>query len=443
MLNLYSLYPVIKWPSRKVPRALDVPLDPKDKLGISVLVPAYREEEVLSQSLKCIFASRYPRELLEVIVLVEPEDETTLRIARDCATRLPIQVAVVCDDGAPKGKPRALNQGAMMATKEIIGVIDAEDIIDPDLFSTVSLMIGEYGYDVVQGILDMKNEEDGWMNRSFRAEYGWWYRAYLPMISASGLPVPLGGTTNFFKRSVLEEVGFWDANNVTEDFDLGLRLFAAKKRFGTLSHKMLSPGTNNTASRQGYNVGLFGTVTEEESPVTLTGWVKQRTRWEKGKMQTLAKFVRVTNSSRVVLTTGVTGLFAFVGVLNITGIMLSLLSYVCRIPYSGVMRALALFNVGMLVYHCGTQSAGYMMTSKGRKRWILNAVLVGMVAPIYWFLQWVAGLRASWQILFGSRVFWEKTPHFGRHIAFENAGSISECARFEDATGTRTVKIEN
>jgi len=196
--------------------------------------------------------------------------------------------------GSPN-KPRALNYGFESTTGDIVGIIDAEDIIDPDLFDHVYGGLVREDCDYVQGILDMVNEGDGWKNTMFRAEYAWWFRWLLPAFHYTGYPVPLGGTTNFARRSVLADIstrrrdeygdpwndtqwnwieehqldGYipWDPRNVTEDFELGLFLW-----------------------KEGYELGLIDSVTWEESPLTWNGWLRQRTRWQKGKIYSFIQY---------------------------------------------------------------------------------------------------------------------------------------------------------
>jgi len=227
---------------------------------ISVMVPLFREHDITGRLVKRLSRLSYPRELLDILLVVEENDgETRSALA---AARLPRWMrVVVVPDGPIKTKPRALNFALNFCRGSIIGVYDAEDQPDADQLHTVVRRFSERGPEVacLQGILDFYNPRSNWLARCFTAEYAAWFRAMLPGLARLGLVVPLGGTTLFFRRDALERLGGWDAHNVTEDADLGIRL-----------------------ARHGYRTELIATVTEEEANCRALPWVRQRSRWLKG-----------------------------------------------------------------------------------------------------------------------------------------------------------------
>ncbi len=420
VINLYSIYPLLQGVFARRSAENDkseISLASRTLPKFSILLPAYKEEEVVARCVSRMYQSDYPKELIQIIVLTEKDDIRTSDIVEEVSRIFPIIHVVVRDNNEPKGKPRALNQGFSYASGEIIGVIDAEDLVDPQLLMKVAQMMTEADYDVVQGILDMRNEDDGWINRSFRAEYGYWYRKYLPLLSRTALPIPLGGTTNFFRRSALEEVGLWDTHNLTEDFEIGMRLYCRRKKFGTSVRDMLQPRTVSGIFSSKYNVGLLNSITEEESPTSTIGWVKQRTRWERGKIQTLKKYMRMREfTPAMAVNIGLTALMAHLGALNVIGISISLIAVLMHVPIPATLLWLFIFNAFMMVFHCATQFQGYLYASeKSKKRRKIHALSVAALSPAYWTLQWYADLRALRQEYFGSRVFWEKTEHHGRN----------------------------
>ncbi len=231
---------------------------------VSVMVALYREASIAPRLVRRLERLDYPRDLLDVVLVVEEED----RITRDALARagLPpwMRVAVV-PQGPVKTKPRALNFALDLCRGSIIGVYDAEDAPAPDQIRKVVTRFHSRGEKVacLQGILDFYNPRSNWLARCFTMEYASWFRVTLPGIARLGLPVPLGGTTLFFRRAALERLGAWDAHNVTEDADLGIRL-----------------------ARHGLRTELIDTVTEEEACCRAYPWVKQRSRWIKGYMMT-------------------------------------------------------------------------------------------------------------------------------------------------------------
>ncbi len=237
---------------------------------VSVIVALYREADIAARLVQRLSLLDYPQHLLDVILAVE-EDDTLTRDALD-AVALPAWMRVIVVPRGPlKTKPRALNHALRFCRGSIIGVYDAEDAPAPDQISRVVQRFHQCGADVacLQGVLDFYNPRSNWLSRCFTIEYAAWFRVMLPGIARLGLVLPLGGTTLFFRRAALEELGAWDAHNVTEDADLGVRL-----------------------ARHGYRTELIATVTGEEANCRFLPWVRQRSRWIKGYMITYGVHMR-------------------------------------------------------------------------------------------------------------------------------------------------------
>jgi cellulose synthase/poly-beta-1,6-N-acetylglucosamine synthase-like glycosyltransferase len=389
---------------------------PRKLPKISILLPAYHEESVLPYSIRRIFQSDYPPKLIEVIVLTEKDDVGTINTARNLVDEYGIRHLHVEEGDLPRGKPRALNFGLDHVTGSVVGVIDAEDIIDRKLFKKVISLMNS-GYDAVQGVLDMTNDRDGFMNMHLRAEYRYWYRVYMPALTYSDFPVPLGGTTNFFKRDVLEELEGWDPYNVTEDFDLGIRLYNAHKKVG-IAFDMLGKRPNSRIFRNKYNFSMMNSTTLEESPTTFMGWLRQRTRWQRGKIQTLKKIVNAPPSAPLnKIHSVMMSLVPHMGPINLTGIVYSVFVFFSGIPMPPWIYYVFGFNMAMIGFYCVMQGYGYFTAvHKNRRHRLRKAVFVGVTTPIYWVMQWAADVRAIKHEYLGARVFWEKTAHSGAHI---------------------------
>lgn len=227
---------------------------------VSVMVPLYRESDTVARLINRLGRLSYPRELLDVLLVMEERDSTTA--AALAARTLPAWMRVITVPDAPlRTKPRALNYALLFARGTIVGVYDAEDAPEPDQLHRVvrRFQQGDARLACVQGVLDFYNPRSNWLARCFTIEYAAWFRMILPGMEQLGLAVPLGGTTLFFRRTVLDKLGGWDAHNVTEDADLGIRL-----------------------ARHGYTTALLHTVTNEEANCHILPWIKQRSRWLKG-----------------------------------------------------------------------------------------------------------------------------------------------------------------
>ena len=237
---------------------------------VSAMVALYGESNIAAQLVERLGQLDYPRELLDILLVVEAEDRMT-RNALACADLPGWMRVIVVPKGAVQTKPRALNYALDHCRGAIIGVYDAEDAPEPDQIRKVVNRFHQRGPDVacLQGILDYYNPRSNWLARCFTIEYASWFRLFLPGIERLGLAVPLGGTTLFFRRTALESLGGWDAHNVTEDADLGMRI-----------------------ARHGYRTELIDSATMEEANCRAFPWVKQRSRWIKGYMMTWITHMR-------------------------------------------------------------------------------------------------------------------------------------------------------
>lgn len=228
---------------------------------VSVLVPLLREKEIAGKLIQRLTQLTYPKSLLEIVLVLEAEDAVTREtIAR---TDMPNWISVIEVPSANNltTKPRALNYALDFCRGSIIGVWDAEDAPEPDQIEKIVTRFQDAPENVacLQGVLDYYNARSNWLSRCFAIEYATWWRMILPGVAKLGLVIPLGGTTLFFRRGILEKLCGWDAHNVTEDADLGIRL-----------------------ARHGYVTELVPTVTFEEANCRAWPWVKQRSRWLKG-----------------------------------------------------------------------------------------------------------------------------------------------------------------
>src|SRR5205085_528524 len=209
-------------------------------------------------------ALSYPTEKLQILLLTE-EDDAETRAAIRALCLPPHFKIVIVPEGLPRTKPRACNYGLMKATGQYIVIYDAEDIPEPLQLKKAVLTFANHGPDVacVQAKLNFYNPYQNLLTRLFTAEYSLWFDLILPGLQRLGFSIPLGGTSNHFQAQTLRALGGWDAFNVTEDCDLGLRL-----------------------ARYNLQTVVLNSVTYEEANSRLKNWIRQRSRWIKGYMQT-------------------------------------------------------------------------------------------------------------------------------------------------------------
>ena len=233
-------------------------------------VPLYREAQVVPQFVQAMLALDYPPEKLQILFLTEEDDAETRNAIRALSLPPHFKILVV-PDGKPRTKPRACNYGLMHAQGPYVVIYDAEDIPDPLQLKKAVLTFASHGTDVVcvQAKLNFYNIRQNLLTRWFTAEYSAWFNLILPGLQLAKFSLPLGGTSNHFRAAALRALGAWDAYNVTEDCDLGLRL-----------------------KRYRMNTVILDSTTLEEANPQLKNWLRQRSRWIKGYMQTYLVHMR-------------------------------------------------------------------------------------------------------------------------------------------------------
>ncbi len=230
----------------------------------TVLVPMYKEPDVLPILAAALRKMDYPRSKLDIKLVLEADDFATINAAKELALDSTFEIIRV-PPSLPKTKPKACNYALQFARGQYLTIYDAEDKPDSDQFKKALVTFRKMGPNTacVQARLNYFNAEENWLTRMFTLEYSLWFDMFLPALDRLRIPIPLGGTSNHFELEKLRAVGVWDPFNVTEDADLGLR-FAA----------------------MGYRVGVFNSVTYEEANSQLGNWIRQRSRWIKGHLQT-------------------------------------------------------------------------------------------------------------------------------------------------------------
>ncbi|MEA2818634.1 MAG: hypothetical protein QOJ86_638 [Bradyrhizobium sp.] len=370
---------------------------PDDQLPVYTVIAAlYREAKSVASLMQAIDAFDYPKEKLQVILALEPDDLATRAAIARLGPLPPVQV-LIASAMKPKTKPKALNCALPFARGSFTAVFDAEDRPDPGQLRAALDAFRSQGADVAcaQASLCIDNQES-WLSRTFAAEYAGQFDVFLPGLAAMRMPLPLGGSSNHFRTAVLREVGGWDAWNVTEDADLGFRL-----------------------ARFGYRSVTFDSTTSEEAPMRFKAWLGQRSRWMKGWMQTWG--VHMREPRRLWRQAGPRGFLT----LNIIvgGNVLTALAYpVLVIELAAYLLAnitgggSGLFFTGSLApLHVATITAGFASTvliglmglsRRGRLRsgWVLA------LTPVYWGCLTIAAWRALWE-LWRDPYRWEKTEH--------------------------------
>ncbi len=385
----------------------------------SVVAALYREAASVDGLLRAIERLDYPAEKLDVIVALEADDRETRAAIAARHGRIPISIITV-PPGGPRTKPKALNVALAFARGSLTVIYDAEDRPEPDQLRRALQAFGSGGRKLacVQARLCIDNTADSWLARLFTAEYAGQFDAFLPGLAVGHLPLPLGGSSNHFRTETLRAIGGWDSYNVTEDADLGMRL-----------------------ARFGYRAAMIDSTTYEEAPAQISPWLRQRTRWFKGWMQTW--LVHTREPRRLLrelgwpgfccfqLIVGGSALAALVHPLFLVGLAIVMLTGVplwTDDTLTGVVLPAIYVSTATLGY---LVSAGLGWLGLSRRGLTANAWVL-LLTPVHWLLLSVAAWRALYQLIVAP-YHWEKTAHgLARHSRLneELTRSLVELERY-------------
>jgi cellulose synthase/poly-beta-1,6-N-acetylglucosamine synthase-like glycosyltransferase len=221
-----------------------------------------------------------------------------------------------------------------------------------------------------------------------------WYSLYLPGLVASKAPIPLGGTSNHFRIDVLLGLGGWDPYNVTEDADLGIRLY-----------------------RHGWRVEILESTTYEEANSDFVNWIKQRSRWYKGYLQTWAIHMRQPRQLwRELGPWGWAQFQVFVGgtpILTLLNPAFWATTLAWFIGKPAVIRETfpaPVFFAGLACWALGNFAVVYMTVLSTRVARQPQLILSALLSPLYWVMMAIAATKALLQLVFHPS-HWEKTTH--------------------------------
>ncbi len=361
----------------------------------SILIPMYKEPEIVAQMTAALKAMDYPEACKDVQFLLEADDVETLAAAS--AARMPASFHVTeIPESFPRTKPKACNIGLARAKGKYLVIYDAEDRPDPDQLKKAVLAFERLPENVacVQSCLNFYNPRQNLLTRWFTAEYSAWFDLNLPGLSALDAVIPLGGTSNHFKTAVLRELLGWDAYNVTEDCDLGVRL-----------------------CRAGYHTRVLATTTWEEACSSFRFWIKQRTRWLKGYIQTY--MVHMRHPWRLLRELGPRNFMHFQ--LNVGGTVVSFLLnpifwtmatvwFIWRPDQLSSLFPGPVFAMGTLCLFVGNFVFVYINLLACYRRGYDDLMKYALLTPLYWMMMSYSGWRAFLQF-FSNPFYWEKTQH--------------------------------
>jgi cellulose synthase/poly-beta-1,6-N-acetylglucosamine synthase-like glycosyltransferase/glycosyltransferase involved in cell wall biosynthesis/O-antigen/teichoic acid export membrane protein len=377
----------------------------------TILCPLYKEAHVLPMFLEAIAKLDWPKNKLDVQLLLEEDDLQTIESAS--RMNLPDYVRViVVPHSLPKTKPKACNYGLSLATGDYLVVYDAEDLPEPRQLKKAYLGFQTVGPEVwcLQAKLNYFNPRQNLLTRLFTAEYSLWFDVVLPGLQSINTYIPLGGTSNHFRTQELLSLHGWDPFNVTEDCDLGARLF-----------------------KSGKTTAIIDSVTLEEANSNVKNWIRQRSRWIKGYMQTY--LVHMRNPIKFFQENGFhAGIFQLVVGGKITFLLINPLLWLTTIIYFSARATVGpviesffppvvfYMAVMSLVFGNFAYLYYYMIGIAKRGHWEIMKYI--FFVPVYWVMGCVAAIMALYQLIVKPH-FWEKTHH-GLHLKKPKAAAVAE-----------------
>jgi cellulose synthase/poly-beta-1,6-N-acetylglucosamine synthase-like glycosyltransferase len=361
----------------------------------TLLVALYDEAEVVGQLIERLGQIDYPPDRLEALLLLEAHDHATIAAARATLRPRWLRIVVV-PPGLPGTKPRALNFGLAQARGELITIYDAEDDPDPfQLREAATRFRTDAGRRIACLQAPLRIRRRGryghaapFLDRQFAVEYAGLFEVTLPALAKLGLPFPLGGTSNHFRADALRAVGGWDAWNVTEDADLGFRLW-----------------------RRGWRLGVLSRPTWETPPGALALWLPQRTRWLKGYMQTWGVHTRsprglgVRGGAALILTLGAGLASAAIHAATLAWV----LTAVMVAGAGGLSPDTPAFALCVMIL--GAAAAWLQGKIGARRAHVPYSAGDMIMAPAYWSLLTLAFFHAAWRLV-REPFAWDKTAHF-------------------------------
>ncbi len=364
---------------------------PDDRLPIySVLIPLRDEANMVPLLHAAMSALDYPPERLDIVFVVEARSAETVAAVRRLEGDARVLILAV-PDALPRTKPKALDFALPFVRGDFVVVYDAEDVPDRDqLRLAAAQFAAEPDIVCLQAELRIDNDGENRLTALFAGEYAGLFGHLLPALARWGLPVPLGGTSNHFRVETLRALGAWDAFNVTEDADLGVRL-----------------------ARRGLETRTLQSQTREEAPPHIRDWLAQRRRWMKGWMQTF-----IIHNRRPMQLCRELGWRAFLGFELLFGTMIAAPLMHCAFGIVVLGRGLTgtlRFDDGWVLAYLAVAGTGYgaafalsVCGLSRLRRWRLLAIQ--LLLPLYWILHAIATLDALVELL-RAPYFWAKTTH--------------------------------
>lgn len=370
-------------------------IEDKDLPIYTIHLPVFKESEVIQKLVWNLNSLDYPKEKLDAKLLIESDDEMTYNAIKNMKFPTNFEPIIV-PYAQPKTKPKACNYGLYFSKGKFLTIYDAEDIPDSDQLKQTYTLFSKLpeNYIAIQCALNYFNKSENFLTKMFTLEYSYWFDYMLPGLDGLKIPIPLGGTSNHFKFDKLMELGGWDGFNVTEDADLGLRCYA-----------------------KDYKITVLNSTTYEEANNDFFNWIRQRSRWIKGYMQTY--LVHMRNPYKLYKSIGARGFFGFqffIGGTVFTFLTYPILLFFLIFYFIFKSKWIELFFPDWLIiisiinFTLGNLIMIYTNMIAIFKRRSYSLLIYALANPIYWLMHSISAYKGLNQLI-TKPFYWEKTNH--------------------------------
>ncbi len=229
--------------------------------AVTILMPAYNEEEIIGESLEKLTSTGYPKNKLEILVIDDGSRDGTYKTAKRFESR---NVKVLTKKNT--GKASSLNYGLRYAKNEFVAVMDADSFLDKNALSRCMAYFDEESVAAVTSHILVKRRKTLWekLQHTEHMIVNVMRKAQEQANVINVTPGPL----SIYRRKVLEKVGGFDEKSIIEDVEIDWRLL-----------------------RHGYKIKMaFDAMVYSIYPDTFKLWWRQRRRWVLGGMQTVVKY---------------------------------------------------------------------------------------------------------------------------------------------------------
>jgi len=242
---------LLLWPRRKETKTNFYP-------PISIIIPAHNEEANIIDVLKSLVASDYDKK--EIIVVDDGSTDKTYDIVKEFSKKYPVKLI----KGKHQGKAKAVNLAVKTAKNGYLVIVDADTTVDKD---TLKNLIQPFQEDKIAAVASntrinlTRNIITWFQSLEYSISTAWNYICS----NIGGLSVM--SPVCAFRKDVIKEIGGFRGDTAAEDYDICMII-----------------------KKAGYKIRMApSAIAYNKAPQTLSGWFKQRMRWEIGTFQVIKK----------------------------------------------------------------------------------------------------------------------------------------------------------